>query len=75
MLPQNIITDESVIIFLVFFLVFFFLVEQSSSFTHHKTLRIDCDALSAVVSFVYSYKSISQLKHVVSEAAHSIEIT
>lgn len=41
---------------------------SSNFFTNHKTARVDCNAFSAVVSFIDPNKSICQLKHVVPKA-------
>lgn len=45
-------------------------VSLSSLLTNHETSRIDGDALGAIISFVNPDKSISQLKHVVSQAVY-----
>lgn len=40
-----------------------------SLLTNYKAPRVDGDALRAVIGFIYSDKPVSQLKHVITQAA------
>lgn len=46
----------------------------SSFLTNHKTTRVDCYTLCAIIGFINANKPICQLEHVVSEAAGYIGV-
>lgn len=46
------------------------MVSLGTLLTNHETSWIDGNALGAIIGFVNPHKSVSQLKHIVSQAAN-----